>query len=54
MDQHSLDMRIRKSDHSVPQRLFVITTIALGRLGRVRDLAKGACGAWMEKNGWAA
>ncbi|OYY89782.1 MAG: glycine--tRNA ligase subunit alpha [Sphingomonas sp. 28-66-16] len=23
-------------------------------MGRVRDLAKGACSAWMEKNGWAA
>ena len=23
-------------------------------IGRVRDLAKGACEAWMEKNGWAA
>ena len=23
-------------------------------IGRVRDLAKGACGAWMETNGWAA
>jgi glycyl-tRNA synthetase alpha chain len=23
-------------------------------IGRVRDLAKGACGAWMEKNGWTA
>ena len=23
-------------------------------LGRVRDLAKGACAAWMDKNGWAA
>jgi glycyl-tRNA synthetase alpha chain len=23
-------------------------------IGRVRDLAKGACGAWMEHNGWAA
>lgn len=23
-------------------------------IGRVRDLAKGACAAWMEKNGWAA
>ena len=23
-------------------------------MGRVRDLAKGACAAWMEKNGWAA
>lgn len=23
-------------------------------IGRVRDLAKGACSAWMEKNGWAA
>ena len=23
-------------------------------LGRVRDLAKGACASWMEKNGWAA
>jgi glycyl-tRNA synthetase alpha chain len=23
-------------------------------IGRVRDLAKGACTAWMEKNGWAA
>jgi glycyl-tRNA synthetase alpha chain len=23
-------------------------------LGRVRDLAKGACQSWMEKNGWAA
>ena len=23
-------------------------------MGRVRDLAKGACGAWMDKNGWAA
>jgi glycyl-tRNA synthetase alpha chain len=23
-------------------------------MGRVRDLAKGACGAWMEKHGWAA
>ncbi len=22
-------------------------------LGRVRDLAKGACASWMEKNGWA-
>ena len=22
-------------------------------IGRVRDLAKGACEAWMEKNGWA-
>ena len=22
-------------------------------IGRVRDLAKGACAAWMEKNGWA-
>jgi glycyl-tRNA synthetase alpha chain len=22
-------------------------------IGRVRDLAKGACQAWMEKNGWA-
>ena len=22
-------------------------------IGRVRDLAKGACGAWMEKHGWA-
>ena len=22
-------------------------------IGRVRDLAKGACGAWMETNGWA-
>jgi glycyl-tRNA synthetase alpha chain len=21
-------------------------------IGRVRDLAKGACQAWMEKNGW--
>ena len=23
-------------------------------IGRVRDLAKGACAAWMEKNGWPA
>ncbi|MDP8913781.1 MAG: glycine--tRNA ligase subunit alpha, partial [Pseudomonadota bacterium] len=23
-------------------------------IGRVRDLAKGACQAWMEKNGWTA
>jgi glycyl-tRNA synthetase alpha chain len=23
-------------------------------MGRVRDLAKGACASWMEKNGWAA
>jgi glycyl-tRNA synthetase alpha chain len=23
-------------------------------IGRVRDLAKGACAAWMEKNGWQA
>ena len=23
-------------------------------IGRVRELAKGACAAWMEKNGWAA
>ena len=23
-------------------------------IGRVRDLAKGACAAWMEKNGWEA
>ena len=23
-------------------------------IGRVRDLAKGACGAWMETNGWAS
>ncbi|WP_243406028.1 glycine--tRNA ligase subunit alpha [Sphingosinicella sp. YJ22] len=23
-------------------------------IGRVRDLAKGACAAWMQKNGWAA
>ena len=23
-------------------------------IGRVRDLAKGACSAWMDKNGWAA
>ena len=23
-------------------------------MGRVRDLAKGSCEAWMEKNGWAA
>ena len=23
-------------------------------IGRVRDLAKGSCTAWMEKNGWAA
>jgi glycyl-tRNA synthetase alpha chain len=23
-------------------------------IGRVRDLAKGACQAWMDKNGWAA
>ena len=23
-------------------------------IGRVRDLAKGACAAWMAKNGWAA
>ena len=23
-------------------------------IGRVRDLAKGACGAWMEAKGWAA
>jgi glycyl-tRNA synthetase alpha chain len=23
-------------------------------IGRVRDLAKGACAGWMEKNGWAA
>jgi len=23
-------------------------------IGRVRDLAKGACAAWMEKNGWVA
>src|SRR3569623_912905 len=23
-------------------------------IGRVRDLAKGSCEAWMEKNGWAA
>ncbi|WP_374126094.1 glycine--tRNA ligase subunit alpha [Sphingomonas sp. 28-62-11] len=23
-------------------------------MGRVRDLAKGACQAWMDKNGWAA
>jgi glycyl-tRNA synthetase alpha chain len=22
-------------------------------IGRVRDLAKGACASWMEKNGWA-
>jgi glycyl-tRNA synthetase alpha chain len=23
-------------------------------MGRVRDLAKGSCQAWMEKNGWDA
>jgi glycyl-tRNA synthetase alpha chain len=23
-------------------------------MGRVRDLAKGSCQAWMEHNGWAA
>jgi glycyl-tRNA synthetase alpha chain len=23
-------------------------------MGRVRDLAKGSCQAWMAKNGWAA
>ncbi len=23
-------------------------------IGRVRDMTKGACAAWMEKNGWAA
>ena len=23
-------------------------------MGRVRDLAKGACAAWIDKNGWAA
>jgi glycyl-tRNA synthetase alpha chain len=23
-------------------------------MGRVRDLAKGACTGWMEKNGWSA
>ncbi len=23
-------------------------------IGRVRDLAKGACASWMDKNGWAA
>ena len=23
-------------------------------IGRVRELAKGSCAAWMEKNGWAA
>ena len=23
-------------------------------IGRVRDLAKGSCAAWMDKNGWAA
>jgi glycyl-tRNA synthetase alpha chain len=23
-------------------------------IGRVRDLAKASCAAWMEKNGWAA
>ena len=23
-------------------------------MGRVRDLAKGACAAWMDKNGWSA
>jgi glycyl-tRNA synthetase alpha chain len=23
-------------------------------IGRVRDLAKGSCQAWMEKNGWSA
>jgi glycyl-tRNA synthetase alpha chain len=23
-------------------------------IGRVRDLAKGACQAWMDKHGWAA
>ncbi|MDO7842547.1 glycine--tRNA ligase subunit alpha [Sphingomonas immobilis] len=23
-------------------------------MGRVRDLAKGACASWMDKNGWAA
>ena len=23
-------------------------------IGRVRDLAKGACAAWMDKNGWSA
>jgi len=23
-------------------------------IGRVRDLAKGACAAWMDKNGWAS
>jgi len=23
-------------------------------IGRVRDLAKGSCAAWMEKNGWSA
>ncbi|WP_066481066.1 MULTISPECIES: glycine--tRNA ligase subunit alpha [unclassified Sphingomonas] len=23
-------------------------------IGRVRDLAKGACAAWMERNGWSA
>ena len=23
-------------------------------LGRVRDLAKGACKGWMDKNGWSA
>jgi glycyl-tRNA synthetase alpha chain len=23
-------------------------------IGRVRDLAKGACASWMEKNGWTA
>ena len=23
-------------------------------IGRVRDLAKASCAAWMDKNGWAA
>ena len=23
-------------------------------MGRVRDLAKGSCQAWMDKNGWTA
>jgi glycyl-tRNA synthetase alpha chain len=23
-------------------------------IGRVRDLAKGACAAWMDAKGWAA
>ena len=48
--------RSRPATSSTPLQARGVISVAerAAYIGRVRDLAKGACAAWMEKNGWDA